>query len=294
MKTKTLFLILLMITLLSSCAPGTVAPLPTATATATSTPTITPTPDKPIGTKTKSEMDGMTLMYIPAGKFSMGTQTDGDWIGPDEFPLHDVYLDAFWMDQTEITNGEYQKCITAGECTAPHSTESETRKSYFDNAEFADYPVIQVDWEQAAAYCRWAGRRLPTEAEWEKAAHGDTGRIYPWEGNEVGPYFANFDMDDNWPNADTSQVGSIPAGASPYQVMDMAGNVYEWVADWYDAAYYSQSPVENPNGPADGSSRVIRGGAWSSDALFIRAASRLPYYPDGFSNDIGFRCAQSN
>ncbi len=296
MKPSQFIIVILLATFLASCAPISTTPeATTPQEIATSTmPAVTSTPAIAAGTSRQSETDGMIQLYIPTGKFPMGTQSGGDWIGEDELPLHDVYLDDFWMDQTEITNAEYQKCISAGECTPPHSIESETRKSYFDNPEFADYPVIQVDWEQAAAYCRWAGRRLPTEAEWEKAARGDTGRIYPWEVNEVGPYFANFDMDDNWPNADTSQAGSIPAGTSPYQVMDMAGNVYEWVADWYDAAYYSQSPAENPTGPAEGSSRVIRGGAWSSDALFIRSASRLPYYPDGFSNDIGFRCAQSN
>jgi formylglycine-generating enzyme required for sulfatase activity len=296
MKTQRLFRTLLFFIFLVSCTPLTATPESNASPeAATSTaPAVTPTPAIAAGTHRQSEIDGMVQLYIPAGKFPMGTQTDGDWIGEDEFPLHEVYLDAFWMDQTEITIEEYQKCISSGECTPPHSTESETKKSYFDNPEFADYPVIQVDWEQAGVYCRWAGRRLPTEAEWEKAARGDTSRIYPWDGDEVGPYFANFDMDDNWPNADTSQAGSIPAGASPYQVMDMAGNVYEWVVDWYDSAYYSKSPTENPSGPAEGSARVIRGGAWSSDGLFIRAASRLAYYPDGFSNDIGFRCAQSN
>lgn len=287
---------LLLTVFLTSCMPISATPeATTPQEIAKSTvPAVTSTPAIPPGTTRQSEIDGMTQLYIPAGKFSMGTQSDGDWIGEDEFPLHDVYLDAFWMDQTEITNAEYQKCVAANECTPPHSTASETQKSYFDNADFADFPVIQVDWDQATKYCKWAGRRLPYEAEWEKAAKGDTHRIYPWEGNAVGPSFANYDMDDNWPNADTTRVGSILAGASPSQVMDMAGNVYEWVADWYDAAYYSQSPAENPTGPAEGSQRVLRGGAWSSDALFIRAASRLPYYPDGFSNDIGFRCAQSN
>lgn len=298
MKTRSIIPIVFLVTFVASCAPRTVPLASTATMaaepTATVASTLSLTPDKPIGTKAKSDMDGMTLMYIPAGKFQMGNHIPTEWTGEDELPLHDVYLDAFWMDQTEITNAQYQKCVAIKECTPPHSTASETRKSYFDNPEFAVFPVIQVDWEQASVYCKWAGRRLPTEAEWEKAAKGDTDQIYPWKGDAVGPSFANYDMDDDWPNADTSEAGSILAGASPYQVMELAGNVYEWVADWYDASYYSQSPAENPAGPADGSSRVIRGGSWSSDALFIRAASRLPYYPDGFANDIGFRCAQSN
>lgn len=223
----------------------------------------------------------------------MGTSTDGDWIGEDEFPLHKVFLSSFWMDKTEITNAQYQSCVLAGVCTPPHELASETQKSYFDNTEFADYPVIQVDWEQAQTYCNWAGRRLPTEAEREKAARGTTERLFPWEGDGKGPYFANFDIDDNWPNADTTPVGSILPGASPYGVMDMAGNVYEWVADWYAVDYYQNSQVNNPTGPDQGTARVIRGGAWSSDWNFLRTASRLSYYPDGHSNDIGFRCAQS-
>lgn len=293
MKIKSILVTVLLVTFLNSCAPRTTTLTPSAILTATTAPTMTSIPDKPIGTKMLSNIDGMTQLYIPAGKFQMGTSTAGDWTGGDEFPMHEVYLDSFWMDKTEVTNGQYQKCVQAGGCLEPHSISSETQNSYFDNPAFADYPVIQVDWDQANAYCKWTGRRLPTEAEWEKAARGTTERLFPWKGDAYGPDFANYDMDDNWPNADTSQAGSIPAGASPYQVIDMAGNVYEWVSDWYGSTYYSQSPIENPSGPAEGSARVIRGGAWSSDWFFIRTGSRLSFYPDSYSNDIGFRCAQS-
>ena len=253
----------------------------------------TPNPDTMAGASKQSSIDGMVQLAVPAGKFLMGTLTEGDWIGGDEFPQHEVYLDAYWMDKTEITNAQYRICVQAGACTPPQETRSETRKKYFDDPKFDEYPVIQVDWEQANTYCSWAGRRLPTEAEWEKAARGRLGRLFPWVGEGYGVHFANFGVDDDFPNADTSVVGSIPGGASPYGIMDMAGNVYEWVADWYAADYYSQSPAESPAGPDHGTARVIRGGSWTSDWVFLRTASRLSYYPDGHSNDIGFRCAQS-
>ena len=290
-KGRSLLMFMLAILFIVSCSPSKAVPASTASPTTTPVPSVSSTPSVAAGTSTQSEIDGMLQLYIPAGKFLMGTQTDGDWIGPDEFPQHEVYLDAFWMDKTEITNREYHKCITSGECTPPHSTESETRIGYFDNPEFADFPVIQVDWEQANEFCKWAGRRLPTEAEWEKSARGVTERLFPWNGNDKGPYFANFGSYEK--SADTFTVGSILSGASPYGLLDMAGNVYEWTADWYAADYYTQSPEANPLGPQNGTTRVIRGGAWSSDWYFIRTASRLSFYPDLFSNDIGFRCAQS-
>lgn len=294
---KYLNLFLLFAFLLTSCAPAaTIAPIQTAIPTSTSTPlppTVTPTPDKPVGTEKQSTVDGVTQLYVPAGIFQMGTKDEGDWVGEDEFPLHGVYLNSYWMDKTEVTNAQYQKCVQGGSCSAPHSIASETRKSYFDNSEFSEYPVIQVDWEQAQSYCQWAGRRLPTEAEWEKAARGPTERTFPWQGEGYGHDLATFDVDYNWPNADTTQVGSHPRGASFYQMLDMAGNVYEWVADWYAADYYQHSPAQNPTGPDQGVRRVIRGGAWTSDWVFLRTAVRLSIYPQQFSDDIGFRCAQS-
>lgn len=301
MKIK-IFLVVLIVIALESCSPvvtalptGTSLPTGTPLPTATYTPitVVTPTPKYTSGESKESSLDGMFQRFVTPGIFLMGTLADGDWVGEDEFPQHEVQLDSFWMDSTEVTNSQYRKCILAGACVDPHSKESETRKDYFDNPEYDNFPVVQVDWEQAKTYCSWAGRRLPTEAEWEKAARGKLGRKFPWAENGYGPYFANFDVNDDWPNADTTKVGSIPGGVSPYKTMDMAGNVYEWTADWYAADYYSQSPAENPAGPDHGTARVIRGGAWSSDWVFLRTASRLSYYPDGFSNDIGFRCAQS-
>jgi formylglycine-generating enzyme required for sulfatase activity len=235
----------------------------------------------------------MVQVYVPAGAFKMGTSTAGDWTGEDEFPLHQVSLPSYWIDQFEVTNAQYRQCVQAGDCTPPHLLSSQTRPVYFEDAEFTAYPVVQVDWAQADAYCRWAGRRLPGEAEWEKAARGSSEQLYPWEGDAVGNHFANFDIYDDWPNADTTPVGKYPPGASRFGALDLAGNVYEWVADWYAADYYAQSPAQNPIGPQSGTQRVVRGGAWSSDKVFLRTASRLSFYPDLSAYDIGFRCAES-
>jgi eukaryotic-like serine/threonine-protein kinase len=235
----------------------------------------------------------MVQLYVPAGAFKMGTTTVRDWTGEDEFPLHQVFLSSYWIDQLEVTNAQYRQCVQTGKCTPPHLLSSQTRPDYYEDANFASYPVVQVDWAQADAYCRWAGRRLPSEAEWEKAARGPSGRLYPWEGKAAGTHLANFGIYDDWPNADTSPVGKYVLGASLYGALDMAGNVYEWVADWYAADTYAQSPEQDPIGPESGIGRVVRGGAWSSESAFLRTASRLSFYPDLAAYDIGFRCAES-
>jgi serine/threonine-protein kinase len=224
----------------------------------------------------------MVMVYVPKGVFTMGSSL-GD---PDEQPVHGVYMDAFWIDQAEVTNATYILFAPDAGTTGP-----------------GDHPVRHVSWEQAAAYCAWVGSHLPTEAEWEKAARGPEERTYPW-GNQLPAgdlvNFADLSSNLNW--ADTivddgygniAPVGSYPAGASLYGALDMAGNAAEWVNDWYDETYYSRAPVINPPGPAEGDFRVLRGGSWYSTAAGVRSADRGWYIPEDGTDYTGFRCAQS-
>jgi formylglycine-generating enzyme required for sulfatase activity len=231
------------------------------------------------------------MITIPAGEFQMGCHPDhmgGLPCFDDELPLHTVYLDAFRIDKHEVTVAEYGQCVLAGGCAAPSSTSSATRGSYFGNPAYADYPVINVSWLNASDYCAWAGKRLPTEAEWEKAARGPTLRAFPWGGGAANCSLANY----SGCVGDTSQKGYYPSGASPYGVMDMAGNVWEWVKDWYSSTYYSTSPYSNPPGPESGTLKVLRGGSWDYGADFMLVASRAMFSsPTHRDIDIGFRCA---
>lgn len=229
------------------------------------------------------ESDQMTMVLIPQGEFRIGS-TDGK---VDEQPVHRVRLDAFWMDQTEVTNAQYKKCAASGLCTNPSLGDSFTRHEYYtsDNEQYADFPVIHVNWYQAAAYCKWAGGRLPTEAEWEAAARGTDGRTYPM-GDAVAKGSANYAGFVG----DTTRVGSYPSGSSPYGVLDMAGNVWEWASDWYDQDFYSRSPDRNPTGPPSGSSRVLRGGSWEDDSDLLRSANRNFNDPLISTTTWGFRC----
>jgi len=228
---------------------------------------------------------GMTLVYVPAGEFTMGS----DFGEMNEAPVHKVNLDAFWIDQTEVTNAMYAKCVQDGACNPPSSTTSSTRDSYYGNSEFDHYPVIYVSWNDAKAYCEWADRRLPTEAEWEKAARGENAFIYPWGNDSLNNNLLNY----NIAIGDTTEVGKYPSGASPYGALDMAGNVWEWVADWYSDTYYASSRASNPLGPDSGQYRVHRGGAWDSDDYSVRSARRSLIGPPGAGYNLGFRCSLS-
>lgn len=245
--------------------------------------------------------DGMVMVYVPAGKYPMGS-TDNDPNAEDnEKPQHSVYLDAFWVDRTEVTNAQYGRCVEAGDCPVP--TFCSSGEPTYGDAAKSDHPVVCVGWDDARAYCQWAGARLPTEAEWEKAARGTDSRIYPWgnafDGGRLNQCDANCEYLGRETGADdgyvrTAPVGSFPPGASPYGALDMLGNVWEWVNDWYDAGYYDHSPSRNPEGPGSGTARVVRGDSWGGGLPTARCAFRQPAQPVWNSTDnIGFRCALS-
>lgn len=318
MTVKLLPDLLILTVLAAACQPPTVPPpatpqpapaSPTVPALETPAPPTDPTP--PTVTKTLvvaateriSPIDGMPQVYVPAGSVRMGG-LDVHADDRDELPAHTVTLDAFWIDQLEVTNAMYMLCLQSGACAPPEDWASDRRPSYFNNGEFKDYPVVHVTWEQAKLYCAWAERRLPTEAEWERAARGDDFRNYPWGDEPPGEVHANF----NYLVGDTSRVGSYAAGASPYGALDMAGNVWEWVTDLYAIEYYRISPEYNPAGPETNTTnlRVIRGGSFQDGWVDLRVSKRgaaLGPDPDAryddpnlageHSSKIGFRCASS-
>jgi formylglycine-generating enzyme required for sulfatase activity len=256
-------------------------------------PTATLDPAAPVepeaGATRLSEEDDAAMVFVASGWFVMGSTEDDAQADDDEHPQHDVMLDGFWIDRTEVTNGQYKQCEAAGACTAPYPTSSYSRAAYYRHPRYANFPVVNVTWQDAADYCEWAGKRLPTEAEWEKAARGVDERLYPWGNSPPNDTLANYGGNEG----DTEEVGSYPEGASPYGVLEMAGNVWEWVADPYDVKYYQASPSHNPAGPGSGEERVVRGGSWLLGQRRIRAAYRKSHRPDFRDGTTGFRCASS-
>jgi formylglycine-generating enzyme required for sulfatase activity len=252
-----------------------------------------------------TDAKGVSMVLVPEGEFIMGSE-NGD---ADESPAHEVYLNSFYIDIYEVTNAAYKSCLMEGVCTLPEKTSSFTRPDYFENSQYDNYPVININWNQANTYCEWRGGSLPTEAQWEKSARGVDGRIFPWGNNfdhtrvnfcdkNCSLDWANKDSDDGF--EDTAPVGSYESGKSPYGIYDLAGNVSEWVNDWYDETYYQISPYANPVGPEvgqmtfSGPIKVKRGGSWTSVDDTLTVFFRDWYYPDFFDvyDNFGFRCAK--
>ncbi|HNO84191.1 MAG TPA: formylglycine-generating enzyme family protein [Anaerolineales bacterium] len=221
-------------------------------------------------------IDGSNLIYVPPGEFVMGN-------GGFDAPVHNVTLDGYWMYQTKVTNRMFAQCVAVGSCTPP--TE-ELGGPVYSNPEYANHPVVGVTWDQAQAYCGWANGQLPTEAQWEKAARGLAGNLYPWGNDEPACDLVNF----GYCLGRTTEVDAFPDGASDFGLYDMAGNLFEWVSDWYSETYYSEAPAANPLGPDSGQYRVIRGSSFETDLELVESAIRHFGAQGYHTRDIGFRC----
>ena len=261
--------------------PTTSVPITKPSETPQPTPTTKIEPPSAItevGQAWINPVDGAEMVGVPAGEFRMGTGNGYEWEGPE----HTVYLDPYYIDKLEITNAQYRACEEAGKCVEL------LRRDYIDDPDLDQHPVVNVTWHWAKKYCKWAGKRLPTEAEWEKSARGTDGRRYPW-GDEIDCEHAHYKDC----GGETIPVGSLPAGASPYGALDMAGNVWEWVIDGWQEDYYQVSPYENPQGPeikGPQDMRVFRGGSWSESGDLLRSTYRTWYETDAQYYNLGFRC----
>jgi formylglycine-generating enzyme required for sulfatase activity len=283
--------------------------VPSATA-AVPPPSALPSGDSPpaiagIGQEWVRPADGMVMLPVPRERFVMGSsdaevqaavdqcvangfaQSDCSTWMQAESPAHKVNLGAYWIDKTEVTHAQYGRCVGAGACPSPACAPGDNPSTY------PDQPVVCVTRDNALAYCQWAGARLPTEAEWEKAARGLDGRTFPWGNDAPDCAKANFSSAEGLCVGSPASVGTYLEGASPYGALDMAGNVWEWVGDRYAAGYYAVSPPENPQGPEAGEGWVLRGGSWAGSSTGLRSAFRNLGGLSLRSDNIGFRCALS-
>jgi sulfatase modifying factor 1 len=225
--------------------------------------------------------DGAPMVLIPAGEFTMGSDKGDD----DEHPVHRVFLNSYYIDKFEVTNGRFAKFVEAIHSEPPWGfADQETPVVH------ADHPVRWVNWMDAVGYCLWAGKRLPTEAEWEKAARGTDSRVYPWGNDPPTPMQAVFGLKEG--TETVSPIGNREKGQSPYGARDLAGNLYEWTTDWYDEEYYQKIPAINPQGPAEGTAKVQRGGSYTNTPYRLRSSFRTKGDPTEHEPNVGFRCAQ--
>ena len=259
-----------------------------------------------VGQTRVSPVDGAVQVCVPAGNFLMGAASDDPLARDNEKPQHPVYLEAFWIDRTEVTNANFAKCMAAGACKPEiYETSAKTYTPYSVHPDYQNFPALLYEDDVAVAYCQWAGKRLPTEAEWEKAARGADGRLYAW-GNALDCAQARYlgcpmpaaPAEERAPRCGYSKqcrvnpVDDYLNGAGPYGALNMTGNAWEWVADWYAADYYAGSPANNPTGPATGNFRVRRGGGAKSVARDMRVTARADGAPHHyFDGQMGFRCA---
>ncbi|MFN8433046.1 MAG: SUMF1/EgtB/PvdO family nonheme iron enzyme [Anaerolineales bacterium] len=283
---KKLFLTFLMtIFILTACEGGTQPAAnpteePVTTSQTESSPAATELVEvklEPQAGDTRSYVDGSTIVYVPAGEFSMGVQN-----GIDN-PEHVVSTNGFWIYATEVTKSQYDLCVATGACTPPAAVNT----SIPENPLLGVLPITNVTHQQAQAYCQWANGRLPTEAEWEKAARAPEWTMYPWGNEAPSCSLANY---GECQKISSDPVTSYPNGQTPYQIFDMAGNAFEWVADWYGTDYYLNSPTENPTGPAEGTVSSVRGGSYLSGVEQIAAYARSSQDPQIPREDLGFRC----
>ena len=261
----------------------------TITAKPSSTPSPSTTPTKPVTpTPLLTEITddfGVEMALIPFGSFTMG---DND----SRQAMHDVVVSDFYIDKYEVTNGDYKKCVDDKSCDVPIQVYSSDRPEYYGNPNFDRYPVIFVTWDMANNFCKWRDARLPTEAEWEKAAQGTLHEKYPW-GGDFNCNYAN--LADYCKSTDTTEVDSYEKGKTTNGIFNMSGNVAEWVNDYYSDDYYESLPKNSldPQGPSIGVSRVLRGGSWWSKSIgFGTVFYRSRYEPSSRENYIGFRCAR--
>ncbi len=274
----------------------TATPIPTNTEPATQA-SATPSPAATLGPAPEIEdAFGVAMVLVPAGEFIMGYE-GGE---RDEAPIHRAYLDSFYIDKYEVTNQQYAAFLNERgnqiefsafwvEFNDPDIRIHETEGVWTADPGWEQHPLIEMTWFGARAYCEWRGARLPSEAEWEKAARGPDGQIFPWGDESPTCEMANF----AGCNHQTVPVGSYPANVSPYGAFDMAGNVWEWVNDWWDPEYYTYSNYENPIGPENGDFKVRRGGAYEESPAHLRSTYRYHNYPPLTYRTIGFRCAAS-
>lgn len=255
---------------------------------AVSQPTDTPLPTE-ASQGDSSVIPDVEMVLVPAGEFTMGTNDKVE--AGDAQPAHQVYVDAFYIDVYEVTNALYKTCVDAGACEPPHDAASEFLSDQYGISSYDNFPVMSVDWEQAQTFCQWRGGSLPTEAQWEKAARGDDSRTYPW-GEGLDCSKANYDDFNHCQYHGITEVGRFESGKSPYGIYDLAGNLQEWIADWYDESYYANSPISNPTGAGSGQYRVVRGGSGFSHEYFVKSFVRGRIDPNLFFVDVGFRCVR--